>query len=167
MISSISCISKFNFFLFVTKIMKKCRKSLILNQKIYWLLGELDANRPVPFRLTPNLQELISPVGISGVVTHCMIAVARCLVQPQFSISSYFKAVLKDELIGWNKKVGNFYQVSNSDFDLCSSRLFPILHFHTKSLGKIFLLTCLHKASMKEKKLKNTFNGKKQKRKRL
>merc|ERR1719470_610729 len=33
-----------------------------------------------------------------------MIALARCLVQPQFSINSYFKAILKDEMIGWNKK---------------------------------------------------------------
>ena len=67
--------------------------------------GELDANRPVPFRLTPNLWEFITPVGVHGVVAHSMIAVARCLVQPQFSINSYFKTILKDELIGWNKKV--------------------------------------------------------------
>lgn len=71
----------------------------------YTNLGELDANRPVPFRLTPNLCELISPVGISGIFTHCMIAVARCLVQPQFSISSYFRTVLKDEMLTWHKKV--------------------------------------------------------------
>ena len=67
--------------------------------------GELDANRPVPFRLTPNMCELISPVGVSGIITHCMIAVARCLVQPQFSIASYFKAILKDEMLTWHKKV--------------------------------------------------------------
>lgn len=66
--------------------------------------GELDANRPVPFRLTPNLSEFISPVGVNGIITHCMIAVARCLMQPQFSVNSYFKAILKDELIGWYKK---------------------------------------------------------------
>lgn len=66
--------------------------------------GELDANRPVPFRLTPNMCELVSPVGVAGVITHCMIAVARCLVQPQFSISSYFKAILKDEILTWHKK---------------------------------------------------------------
>eukprot|EP00794_Sanderia_malayensis_P003407 gene3407-3897_t len=66
--------------------------------------GELDANRPVPFRLTPNLCDFISPVGISGITTHCMVAVARCLVQPQFSIASYFKALLKDELLTWHKK---------------------------------------------------------------
>ena len=66
--------------------------------------GELDANRPVPFRLTPNLHKLITPVGVNGIMTHCMIAVARCLVQPQFSVNSYFRAVLKDELISWHKK---------------------------------------------------------------
>jgi len=66
--------------------------------------GELDANRPVPFRLTPNICEFVTPVGVSGIILHCMIALARCLVQPQFSINSYFKAILKDEMIGWNKK---------------------------------------------------------------
>jgi len=66
--------------------------------------GELDANRPVPFRLTPNICELISPVGVTGIVTNCMISVARCLVQPQFSISSYFRTILKDEMLTWNKK---------------------------------------------------------------
>lgn len=66
--------------------------------------GELDANRPVPFRLTPNMCEFITSIGVQGVITNCMIALARCLVQPQFSIHSYLKAILKDELIGWNKK---------------------------------------------------------------
>ena len=78
---------------------------LIFSTFLLFLSGELDANRPVPFRLTPNLWEFITPVGVHGVVAHSMIAVARCLVQPQFSINSYFKTILKDEIIGWNKKV--------------------------------------------------------------
>ena len=28
--------------------------------------GELDSNRPVSFRLTPNVTEFITPVGVSG-----------------------------------------------------------------------------------------------------
>ena len=75
------------------------------NDLTFCFAGELDANRPVPFRLAPNMCELISPVGVSGIITHCMIAVARCLVQPQFSIASYFKAILKDEMLTWHKKV--------------------------------------------------------------
>ena len=39
--------------------------------------GELDSIRPVPFRLTPNLTEMITSVGVSGPLTASMIAAAR------------------------------------------------------------------------------------------
>lgn len=37
-------------------------------------------------RLTPNLTELITNVGVSGPLTASMIASARCLVHPSFKI---------------------------------------------------------------------------------
>ncbi|GLH10296.1 Transcription-associated protein 1, partial [Gryllus bimaculatus] len=46
--------------------------------------GNLDSSRPVPFRLTPNIVEFISMIGVSGPLTSSMIAVARCLVQPNY-----------------------------------------------------------------------------------
>ena len=55
--------------------------------------GELEANRPVPFRLTPNLTELITNVGVSGPLTASMIAAARCLVHPSFKIQVTIQAV--------------------------------------------------------------------------
>ena len=39
--------------------------------------GELDSNRPVPFRLTPNLTEMITSMGVSGPLTASTIAAAR------------------------------------------------------------------------------------------
>ncbi|XP_046847243.1 transformation/transcription domain-associated protein-like isoform X2 [Xenia sp. Carnegie-2017] len=66
--------------------------------------GELDANRPVPFRLTPNISGFISPVGIGGVLTSSMVAAARCLVDPKFSIDSILRAILRDEILSWHKK---------------------------------------------------------------
>ena len=38
------------------------------------------------FRLTPNLSELITNVGVSGPFTASMIAAARCLCHPSFKI---------------------------------------------------------------------------------
>ena len=70
-----------------------------------YIEGELDANRPVPFRLTPNVAEFITPVGVSGVITSSMVSAARCLVEPQFGIQSILRAVLRDEMIAWHKKV--------------------------------------------------------------
>ena len=44
--------------------------------------GEVNAARPVPFRLTPNIVEFITNIGISGPFTASMIATARCFLQP-------------------------------------------------------------------------------------
>lgn len=70
--------------------------------------GRLDDSRPVPFRLTPNLVEYLSSVGISGPLTASMIAAARCLVYPSFRVPTILKAILKDEMLvaaGVKKKV--------------------------------------------------------------
>uniref|UniRef100_A0A672Q252 Transformation/transcription domain-associated protein-like n=1 Tax=Sinocyclocheilus grahami TaxID=75366 RepID=A0A672Q252_SINGR len=66
--------------------------------------GDLDANRPVPFRLTPNISEFLSTIGVSGPLTASMIAVARCFAQPNFKVDGILKAVLRDEIIAWHKK---------------------------------------------------------------
>jgi len=66
--------------------------------------GELDVNRPVPFRLTPNIAEFLTMIGVAGPLTASMIAAARCLVQPSAKVAAILKAVLRDEMIFWHKK---------------------------------------------------------------
>ncbi|RWS15188.1 transformation/transcription domain-associated protein-like protein [Dinothrombium tinctorium] len=66
--------------------------------------GELDANRPVPFRLTHCISEFITGMGVSGPLTASMIATARCLVQPNFKVQSILRAILRDEILAWYKK---------------------------------------------------------------
>lgn len=51
--------------------------------------GDLDANRPVPFRLTPNISEFLTSIGVSGPLTASMIAVARCFAQPNFKVGQW------------------------------------------------------------------------------
>lgn len=51
--------------------------------------GDLDANRPVPFRLTPNISEFLTTIGVSGPLTASMIAVARCFAQPNFKVTRW------------------------------------------------------------------------------
>ena len=70
------------------------------------ITGELDANRPVPFRLTPALQSLISQISLVGPLQLSMVAAARCLVQPHFGLESLLRAVLRDEFIAWRKVRG-------------------------------------------------------------
>ncbi len=66
--------------------------------------GELDSNRPVPFRLTPNVYEFVTETGVRGPLTASMIAAARCFVHPSFKIQAILRAVLRDEMITWNNK---------------------------------------------------------------
>ena len=73
--------------------------------ELIFLSGELDANRPVPFRLTPNIAEFLTTIGVIGPLTASMVAAARCLVQPQYKLPSFLKAILRDEYITWHKKV--------------------------------------------------------------
>lgn len=66
--------------------------------------GELDVSRPVPFRLTPNIVEYLSGIGIAGPFTASAVATARCLVQPNFKLSTILRTILKDEIIAVHKK---------------------------------------------------------------
>ncbi|XP_033220023.1 transformation/transcription domain-associated protein-like [Belonocnema kinseyi] len=61
--------------------------------------GQLISNRPVPFRLTPNILELVSDIGVLGPLTASAIATARCLVQPSYQIEATLRAILRDEIV--------------------------------------------------------------------
>lgn len=72
------------------------------------IAGELDANRPVPFRLTPSIQHFLSPIGVAGPLHMNMVAIARCLVQVHHSLPSIIQAILRDQFIAWQKvSMGN------------------------------------------------------------
>ena len=49
--------------------------------------GELNPTRPVPFRLTPNIVEFLTNIGISGPLQASVIATARCFLQPNFQVN--------------------------------------------------------------------------------
>lgn len=55
--------------------------------------------RPVPFRLTPNICELIGDFGISGPFTATIMATARCFLQTNFQINSITRTILRDEIL--------------------------------------------------------------------
>lgn len=66
--------------------------------------GELKGNKPVPFRLTPNISELITQTGIFGPFRGAMESVAHCLSTPQNRIISIVRAILRDEMLFWQKR---------------------------------------------------------------
>ncbi len=63
------------------------------------VVNEFNKERPVPFRLTPNLSEFISQYGIFGTFNSVMIGLARCLSQPQYQVKWLLKSILKYEII--------------------------------------------------------------------
>ncbi|KAG9509570.1 Transformation/transcription domain-associated protein, partial [Fragariocoptes setiger] len=66
--------------------------------------GELAAQRPVPFRLTQNISELITSNGVAGPFTASLISLARCLLTPNFKVTAILRAILRDEAMAWYKR---------------------------------------------------------------
>lgn len=56
---------------------------------------------PVPFRLTPNLQTLMGPLATEGIFSPSIMAIARCLVEPQFELEHALTLFVRDEMIWW------------------------------------------------------------------
>jgi transformation/transcription domain-associated protein len=48
--------------------------------------AEMNSVRPVPFRLTPNIVEFMTNIGISGPFSATIMATARCMLQPNYQV---------------------------------------------------------------------------------
>lgn len=56
---------------------------------------------PVPFRLTPNLQTLMGPLATEGIFSPSIMAIARCLTEPEFELEHALTLFVRDEMIWW------------------------------------------------------------------
>ena len=56
---------------------------------------------PVPFRLTPNLQTLMGPIGTEGIFTGAIMAIARCLTDPEIELEQQLSVFVRDEVLFW------------------------------------------------------------------
>jgi transformation/transcription domain-associated protein len=56
---------------------------------------------PVPFRLTPNLQTLMGPLATEGIFSCSIMAIARCLTEPEFELEQQLSLFVRDEMIFW------------------------------------------------------------------
>ena len=64
--------------------------------------GLLVPSDRVPFRLTPTLVNLATPVGISGVFSGCMVAGAQALADPDMRLADHVGIILRDEILSWS-----------------------------------------------------------------
>ncbi|KAK4104754.1 hypothetical protein N658DRAFT_418642 [Parathielavia hyrcaniae] len=56
---------------------------------------------PVPFRLTPNLQTLMGPLAAEGVFASAVMAIARCLTEPELQLEHALTLFVRDEMMYW------------------------------------------------------------------
>ena len=56
---------------------------------------------PVPFRLTPNLQTLMGPLATEGIFVAAIMAIARCLTEPEGELEAQLSIFVRDEMIFW------------------------------------------------------------------
>ena len=56
--------------------------------------GVIIAPEPIPFRLTPNLVNFVTPVGITGLFSAALIASAQTVNDPEFRVQVSAKATL-------------------------------------------------------------------------
>ncbi|KAM4056291.1 FAT domain-containing protein [Hirsutella rhossiliensis] len=55
----------------------------------------------VPFRLTPNLQVLMGPLATEGIFACSLMAIARCLTEPEDELEHALTLFVRDEMIFW------------------------------------------------------------------
>lgn len=55
----------------------------------------------VPFRLTPNLQTLMGPLATEGIFSSSVMAIARCLTEPEFELEHALTLFARDEVMFW------------------------------------------------------------------
>lgn len=56
---------------------------------------------PVPFRLTPNLQTLMGPLATEGIFAPAIMAIARCLTEPEGELEMQLSIFVRDEMTFW------------------------------------------------------------------
>lgn len=61
----------------------------------------LHNSEPVPFRLTPNIQNFIGDIGLEGIMSVYVLIMARCLSEPEFELEHYLSLFVRDEIVSW------------------------------------------------------------------
>ncbi len=56
---------------------------------------------PVPFRLTPNLQTLMGPLATEGIFSCAIMAISRCLTEPEGELEQQLSIFVRDEVVFW------------------------------------------------------------------
>lgn len=67
----------------------------------------------VPFRFTPNMQHFLGPISTEGILTSSLMAIGRCLTEPEYDLDQNLCLFARDEVAHWFQARGK-----SSQFDL-------------------------------------------------
>jgi transformation/transcription domain-associated protein len=65
----------------------------------------LTSAEAVPFRLTPNLQHFMTPIGMEGLFTCSIATIADALTNPDSDLHDFLSIFIRDELLAWQNVV--------------------------------------------------------------
>jgi transformation/transcription domain-associated protein len=74
----------------------------------------LTNSEAIPFRLTPNLQQFITPIGLEGSFTCCVSAIADALTSPDRDLHDFLEVFIRDELMTWQSVIRKPMSGNNS-----------------------------------------------------
>ena len=63
------------------------------------------SSEAVPFRLTPNLQHFMTPIGMEGLFVCSVATIADALSNPDTSLFDFLAVYVRDELMTWQSVI--------------------------------------------------------------
>jgi len=55
----------------------------------------------IPFRLTPNMQHFLTPIGVDGLLVIGLMSIGKALTEPEFEMDQQLPLFLRDEVLTW------------------------------------------------------------------
>ncbi len=91
--------------------------------------GQISLIEIVPFRLTPNIQEYITPIGVDGVLVSTIVSAARSLTKENSDLNEYLSIFVRDELLLWYLNYCSIQQqaLPNASLGEMQSRQGPVI----------------------------------------
>ncbi|KAJ6246168.1 hypothetical protein M0813_19537 [Anaeramoeba flamelloides] len=77
------------------------------NDQIFKKIGnnnDDDENEKIPFRLSPNIQHLVTKIGIAGLFRTVITSSAQALINPKFDVQNYLNVFIREDLSQLIKK---------------------------------------------------------------
>lgn len=68
-------------------------------------IRELSIPELLPFRLTPQMVNIMQPLGVSGIIFKCMVHSLRCFVDAKKHLMNYLEVFVKEPRIDWFEAV--------------------------------------------------------------